>query len=82
MAKKPKKGAAPPPPEVTSVRVHMRHVRMAKICARGAREWYKAHDLDWNDFLDNGVPAEVLEATGDPIVQRAVDAARAEHDGR
>lgn len=64
--------------------VHMRHVRAAKICSRGSREFFTKHGLDWSDFLDNGIPASTLERIGDPIALRAADAARAEslNDGR
>lgn len=68
--------------EVTSgVRVMMRHLRAAKICSGGSREWFARHSLNWNQFLAEGVPAEILEATGDPFAIRAVEQARAENDG-
>jgi hypothetical protein len=59
----------------------MRHLRAARICARGARRWFKQHEIDWQGFLDNGVPAELLSATGDPFALRAVEQAKAEHNG-
>lgn len=69
--------------EVTSDPVvRMRHVRAAKLCARGARAWFVLYRLDWNEFLADGTPASVLEATGDPLALRAVREAKAEHDGR
>lgn len=69
--------------EVTSeLRVYMRHIRAARLCSGGARDWFKRYDLDWTDFLANGVPADVLSATGDPLALRAVEQAKAEHDGR
>lgn len=62
--------------EVTSeVVVTMRHVRAAKLCARGTRAWFKRYDLDHNDFLANGIPAEKLIALGDPLGLRAVEEA-------
>lgn len=65
--------------EVTSdLRVHMRHVRAAKLCSGGARRYFMQHGLDWNDFLANGVPVSVLDEIGDPMGQRAVAAAKAE----
>lgn len=69
--------------EVTSEpRVFMRHIRQAKLCAGGTRTWWKNNGLDWNDFLKNGIPGEALLATGDPLAQRPVEAARAERDGQ
>lgn len=68
--------------EVTSeLRVHMRHIRAAKICARGARTWFPRQGFDYQDFLANGIPADVLSATGDPLALRAVEQARIESDG-
>jgi hypothetical protein len=69
--------------EVTSEpRVFMRHIRQAKLCSGGTRTWWKDNGLDWNDFLKNGIPGEVLLATGDPLAERPVQAARVERDGR
>lgn len=50
----------------------------------GSRNFFKKHDLDWNDFLDNGIPVSVLESIGDPIALRAARQAELEagNDGR
>lgn len=69
--------------EVTSEpRVYTTHIRAAKLCMGGTRQWWKANGLDWNDFIKNGIPGETLIATGDPLALRPVEAARAERDGR
>jgi hypothetical protein len=72
--------------EVTSEpRVYMRHVRAAKLCSRGCREWFKAHpELDYNDFLSNGIPVTTLEELHDAIADQAIAAWREEagNDGR
>lgn len=62
----------------------MRHVRAARLCTRGARAWFKHYEFDYNDFLTNGIAADKLEATGDPLALRAVAAAKEEaaNDGR
>ena len=62
-----------------SIRAHMRHVREAKICSPGARDWWKSRGWDWSDFLDNGIPIETLLETGDPFAKRVADIARNEH---
>ena len=65
--------------EVTSeLRVHPRHIRSAKICMKGSRAFFAKHDLDWTDFLANGLPVAVLERIGDPIALRAAEEARNE----
>jgi len=69
--------------EVTSeLRCYMRHIRAAKICAGGARDWWPKKGLDWRDFLANGIPAEVLTATGDAFALKVVREAERERDGQ
>jgi len=64
--------------EAEEPRVRMRHVRAARLCARGARAFFARHGLDWNGFLSAGIPATVLECTGDPNALKAAAAARQE----
>lgn len=70
--------------EVTSdLRVHPPHIRAAKICMAGSRQFFAKHDLDWNDFLANGIPVSKLEEIGDPIALRAAaEARKGADDGR
>jgi hypothetical protein len=71
--------------EVTSeLRVFPRHVRAARVCMSGSRNFFAKHDLDWNDFLANGIPVSILERIGDPIALRAARQAELEagNDGR
>lgn len=46
------------------------------FCLPKARTWFKRHGLDFRDFLDNGIPAETLLATGDGMAQALVRWAR------
>lgn len=41
-------------------------------CAWGIRAWWRLHDLDFKDFMANGVTSEVLLATGDALALEAV----------
>lgn len=65
-----------------TVVVTMEHARRASIagagvlCAPGVRGWFARYGLDYRRFLREGLPAEDLEATGDPFAQRAVAIAR------
>lgn len=69
--------------EVTSDLIcYRRHLRMAQLCGQGSRPWWVQHGLDWSDFLTNGIAAEKLLATGDPLAKRVVEVARREQDGR
>ena len=58
--------------------VHMRHVRAASLCSKGARAWFAAHGLSWAEFLARGVPAERLRACNDALADKAVAEAEKE----
>ena len=60
------------------LRVTIRHVRAAKLCTSGAREWFRRHDLDWNAFLRDGLPVTTLEALHDAMADKAIAEARRE----
>lgn len=60
----------------SEVRAYMRDVRAVHMCSRGTREWFERHNLDWSDFLKNGVPVEILDAIGDPMGIAVAEAAR------
>jgi hypothetical protein len=61
--------------------VKLEDLKTAKICHPGARLWWKRHGLNWADFVESGIEAERLEATGDGIVARVVEAARVRIEG-
>jgi hypothetical protein len=63
---------------MTDVLVTMQHVRTAGICSRGAREWFASHGLSWQDFVDHGLTATQLRATGDALAEHAIVHAEAE----
>lgn len=44
-------------------------------CRKGGREFFKKHDLDWSDFLKNGLEHDVFVATGDAMAIRMVEEA-------
>lgn len=56
--------------------ITMRDIRAAKMCSRGTRAFFQRHGLDWSAFLKNGIPAEKLAATGDPMALQVVEVAR------
>lgn len=47
-------------------------IRKAGICVAGARAWFKQNGLDFADMLENGIPAEILAATGDAMALKVV----------
>lgn len=58
--------------------VTLEHCRALHYCARGMREFCVRHNLDWQKFREEGMPADVVEATGDGMAQQAAQLARAE----
>jgi len=41
-------------------------------CVRGVRQWFKSYDLDFDDFLKNGIDSETLLNTKDSLAERVV----------
>jgi len=58
--------------------VRMEHLRSLRYCARGVREFFARYELDYPDFLQNGVPAETLlgASNNDAMALAAVEVAR------
>ncbi|MFN4064623.1 MAG: hypothetical protein ACK4JA_10505 [Parazoarcus communis] len=50
-------------------------MRALGYCNRGARAWFAQHRLDWSRFLEEGLPATDLLATGDHLAQAVVEVA-------
>lgn len=61
------------------VMVYMSHVRAAKQCSSGAREWFVSRGLNYSDFLRNGLKVEVLEALNDELANIVCREARKDH---
>ena len=58
------------------MRITMRDIRAAKMCSRGARQFFDRHGLDWSDFVRNGVLIEIIEKIDDAMAQQVVGVAR------
>ena len=55
-----------------NTRVTIQDIRAARYCLPGVRPWFRRHGLDWQAFLDAGLPAETLRATGDALVEPVI----------
>lgn len=53
--------------------ITMTDIRRAGHCARGTKAWFDQHDLDFRDFLANGITAADLAATGDGIALQVIE---------
>ncbi len=62
---------------MTDILVTHGDMRRLGYCNRGAREWFTRHRLDWSLFIDQGLPAPVLLATGDSMAEDVVAVAQA-----
>lgn len=50
-------------------KVYIQDIRAAGMCNHGAREYFRLHNLDWFDFLQNGISFDVAERLGDVDAQ-------------
>jgi hypothetical protein len=50
-------------------------MRALGYCNRGARAWFARHQFDWPRFLEEGLPAADLLATGDQLAHAVVEVA-------
>lgn len=58
--------------------VTIQHVRQAKMCSKGTREFFERHNLDWNKFVKEGLPEEQFLATNDAMAAQVVRIANAQ----
>lgn len=53
--------------------VKMEHMRSLRYCSRGVREFFERHQLNYSDFLQNGISGEeLLSASGNDAMAAAV----------
>lgn len=60
------------------IQCYVRHIRAAKICLGGAREWFAMRGWSYAEFLEQGRPSGDFLATGDPFAMRMLAAAMKE----
>jgi hypothetical protein len=58
------------------LRCTMKDVRSLKMCSGGARKFFERHNLDWQDFIKNGIPAQKFIDTKDVMALKVVEVAR------
>lgn len=71
---------------MSKLTITAKHVQAAHMCLiPGAQNFFKRHNLNFRDFIKNGIDAELLIATGDALALEVVELARkqaGETDGR
>lgn len=60
------------------MKITINHVRKAGHCSKGARSWFERHDLDFKEFIRNGMNEEVLIVKGDALILRVIELAHEE----
>ena len=50
-------------------------LRQSSICLAGARGWWRRRNLNWHDFLKNGINDQVLLDLDDAQATRVVEEA-------
>jgi hypothetical protein len=53
--------------------VTINDIRKTGHCVRGIRQWFSLHNLDFADFLNHGISASDLIATGDQLAADVID---------
>ena len=67
--------------------IYVRHARAVLCpngkgyCSRGMRQFAASHDLDWEDFVKNGIDSKVLEQIDDVMVKRVIAEAEKDEQG-
>jgi hypothetical protein len=57
------------------MKIKLEHARALKYCTKGIKEFFKKYNLDFNDFLVNGIDEEILckfnNKLADKVIQKA-----------
>ena len=67
---------------MSEVRIRIDDVRAAGYCSSGAKRWFALHDLDFRDFLKNGISEKDFLATGDACAEHIVKHRKARYEQR
>ena len=54
------------------MRLTINDVRAAGHCVKGARTWFAAHNLDFRDFVTNGIDSTALDHLDDAIIDQVI----------
>jgi len=60
------------------MQVHMRHARAFKFCSKGVRAFCVKFNIDFSDFIANGIDAQKLIDLNDDQAMKMVNLAKQE----
>jgi hypothetical protein len=63
---------------VNGIIARLEHARQLGYCARGMRRWFEGRERTWAEFVERGVPADWLHASGDAMASRVAQQAERE----
>ncbi len=55
------------------LRITIADARIAGHCVRGVKDWFESYNLDFRDFLQNGISARDFLATNDSLAALIVE---------
>lgn len=53
--------------------IRITHLRKIHACVKLSKVWFKEHDLDWKDFVKNGIDLEILKQIDDIHVKEIIE---------
>ena len=59
-------------------KVTVQHCQQLGYCMKSVRPWFAQHQLDFRDFVRNGIDVEPLLATDDEFARKIVEHAQKE----
>ena len=65
----------PTVPPIATTTVTAADLRAARYCFAGVRPWFARHGFDWQAFIEQGISADRLLATGDALIEPVIRAA-------
>jgi hypothetical protein len=57
-------------------------LRAVGYCFAGVRPWFARHGFDWQQFVERGISADRLRATGDALIEPVIRAAELRETAR
>lgn len=55
--------------------IYISDVRKAKLCIDGTKKFFKTHNLDFRDFVKNGIDEEIIAKIDDAMARLVLEVA-------
>jgi hypothetical protein len=57
-------------------RITLQDMRSLKYCAKGSRQFFTRHNLDWSRFVSDGIPVDEIAHIEDGMLRRLIEKAK------